>query len=70
MINTLHHKILNHPDLEIELTKSKNGEDMYIGRSSRYEPYEASANTAIDCFFKFNIQLAEQKIIAALLKAN
>jgi hypothetical protein len=70
MINTLQQKILNHPDLEIELTRSKKGEDMYVGRSSRYEPYEAFADTAIDCFFKFNIQLAEQKIIAALLKAN
>ena len=61
-------KILLHPDLEIDKTSDANGKDVYIGKSKRYEPYEASARTAIDCFFKFNIQLSEQKIIAALMK--
>lgn len=60
-------KILMHPDLEIEKTKNKNGENIFVGKSKKYQPYEASAHTAIDCFFKFNIQLSEQKIIAALL---
>lgn len=60
--------ILTHPDLEIVLTRDKNGREVYIGRSHRYEPYEASAPTIMDCFFKFNIQLAEQKRLAALLK--
>jgi hypothetical protein len=61
-------KVLQHPDLEIDLVSDTKGNDMYIGKSKRYEPYEASAGTAIDCFFKFNIQLSEQKIIASFLK--
>ncbi len=63
-------KILTHPDLEIELTRNAKGEEAYVGRSKRYEPYEASATTAIDCLFKFNIQLSEQKVIAALMPSS
>jgi hypothetical protein len=67
MINA-RRKILSHPDLEIDISSDKKGNDVYLGRSNRYEPYEASAETAIDCFFKFNIQLSEQKILAALIR--
>ena len=67
MINS-RRKILSHPDLEIEITYDKKGNDVYLGKSSRYEPFEATAATAIDCFFKFNIQLSEQKVLAALIK--
>jgi hypothetical protein len=61
-------KVLIHPDLEIEITRDTKGEDVYVGRSRKYEPYEAFAKTAIDCFFQFNIQLSEQKVMAALMK--
>jgi hypothetical protein len=61
-------RALIHPDLEIEITRNKKGEEVFVGKSKKYEPYEASADTAIDCFFQFNIQLSEQKIIAALIK--
>jgi hypothetical protein len=60
--------VLNHPDLEIECSTDKQGNEKYIGRSKKYEPYEASAKTLIDCFFQFNIQLSEQKAIAVLIK--
>ena len=63
-------KILEHPDLQIEMVCNAKGEESYSGRSQRYEPYEASAPTAVDCLFMFNIQLSEQKIMAALLKSN
>jgi hypothetical protein len=61
-------KVLSHPDLEIEIVTDKKGNDIYAGTSKRYEPFEATAETAMDCFFSFNIQLSEQKVIAALLK--
>jgi hypothetical protein len=61
-------KILEHPDLQIELITNAKGKDVFMGRSRRYEPFEAAADTAIDCFFKFDIQLAEQKLIAALIR--
>lgn len=60
--------LLQHPDLEIEMIVNATGEDMFVGRSSRYEPFEASAASAIECFFKFDIQLAEQKLLAAAMK--
>jgi hypothetical protein len=60
-------KILSHPDLEIDLVRDKNGKDSYIGQSKKYEPFNASAGSAYDCFFKFNIQLAEQKAISAFI---
>jgi hypothetical protein len=61
-------KILSHPDLEIEISSDKRGNDIYSGKSRRYEPFEATAETAIECFFKFNIQLSEQKVLAALIR--
>ena len=67
MINKLPGTVLVHPDLEIRMERNKKGENVYVGTSHRYEPFEASASTVIDCFFKFNIQLAEQKVIAALI---
>ncbi len=62
-------KVLQHPDLEIGRMKGENGNDLFVGRSKKYEPYEASAETALDCFFKFNIQLSEQKLIVSHLKS-
>lgn len=67
MINNHTAPVLVHPDLEIRMETNKKGECLYVGTSHRYEPFEASASTVIDCFFKFNIQLAEQKVIAALI---
>lgn len=61
-------KLLEHPDLEIEVVKDAKGKDIFLGKSRRYEPFEAAADTALDCLFKFNIQLAEQKVIAALMR--
>ncbi|MCE3281828.1 MAG: hypothetical protein K0Q66_565 [Chitinophagaceae bacterium] len=66
MINQIR-KILSHPDLEIDLVRDKNGKDSYVGLSKKYEPFTASAGSAYDCFFKFNIQLAEQKVISAFM---
>lgn len=63
-------KVLAHADLEIELLTDKNGIDLYSGKSSRYEPYQATAKTAIDCFFQFDIQLAEQKKLVALIQGQ
>jgi len=60
--------VLQHPDLEIGRMKGKNGADLFVGTSKKYEPFEASAETALDCFFKFDIQLSEQKLIVSLLK--
>ncbi len=60
--------ILQHRDLKIELHYDKTGKEIYTGTSERYEPYQATAATAIDCFFCFNIQLSEQKQLAGLIK--
>lgn len=60
--------VLSHPDLEIEIVNDKKGRNVYLGRSNKYEPFKASAETAIDCFFQFNIQLSEQKVLAALMR--
>ncbi len=61
-------KILDHPDLQIELITNAKGKDVFTGKSRKYEPFEAAADSAIECFFAFDIQLAEQKIIAALMR--
>lgn len=61
-------KILEHPDLQIELMLDNNGKELYIGHSEKYEPHTASARSAYDCFFKFNIQLAEQKVLSGFIK--
>ena len=59
--------ILDHPDLTIEVSHDVKGHNLYSGKSLRYKPYEAVANSALDCLFCFDIQLAEQKKIAGLL---
>ncbi len=59
--------ILDHCDLMIKVDYDKDGNAKFVGKSTRYEPYEAIASSAIDCFFCFNIQLAEQKKIAVFL---
>lgn len=67
-MGTHQHKVLIHPDLEICVSTDKKGHDVYTGTSKKYEPFEATAASAIECFFKFNIQLADQKLIAGFLK--
>lgn len=60
-------RILDHSDLVIEVHYNKHGKAFFVGKSARYEPYEASASSVFDCFFCFDIQLDEQKRIAVLL---
>jgi hypothetical protein len=66
-MSSLKKKILIHPDLQIEMVTDNKGNELYIGHSEKYEPHTASAATALDCFFKFNIQLSEQKIISGFI---
>jgi len=68
MITRIPKTVLQHRDLKIEMHYDKAGKEVFTGTSTRYEPYQATAATAIDCFFCFNIQLSEQKQIAALIK--
>ena len=60
--------VLQHTDLTIELSYDRQGNELYTGTSPKYEPYTAIAKTIMDCFFQFNIQVAEQKEIAALIR--
>jgi phage pi2 protein 07 len=60
-------KVLAHPDLQIEMSIDNNGKELYTGHSEKYEPHTASAGTVLDCFFKFNIQLSEQKVISGFI---
>jgi hypothetical protein len=53
--------ILDDEDLLIEEYKDEKGKSYYVGTSKRYQPYHAKSNDPVMCFFKFNIQLSEQK---------
>jgi len=59
--------ILSHDDLTIKVSYDQKGQMMFEGRSEKYKPHHATAATLLDCFFCFDIQLADQKKIASLL---
>ena len=60
-------KVLDHPDLTIELCKDQSGQLVYVGRSKKYEPNFATSRTALRCLFKFYMLVEEQRKLSQLI---
>ena len=63
-------RVLDHPDLTIELHKTTKGHPYFVGASNKYEPLSAVSDSAWKCFLKFDIPLWEQKVIAEAISKN
>lgn len=61
-------RILDDPDLVIDLYRDKYGRLLYEGYSDKYEPKTAISDSAWKCLLKFDIPLWEQKRLAELIK--
>lgn len=63
--------VLNDKDLLIKCYKDQKGNIVYVGTSDRYSPYYAtSKSSALQCLFKFNIMLDDQKRLGSLIESH